>query len=45
MDDLLTVERMLILALLFCMGARFISARINGHEVEIRGEEKPPEEQ
>lgn len=43
MDDILTTERLLILLLAFCMGARFISANFNGHSFSLRGESKKPE--
>ncbi len=44
LNDLLTTERLLILALLFCMGARYIRASMNGHSVEVSGDDEPPKQ-
>lgn len=43
MDDLLTTERLLILLLALCMGARVIRARWNNHEVSVSTEDDEPE--
>lgn len=44
MEDLLTTERLLILLLAFCMGAKFIRAKIDGHEVSVSGEDDDDED-
>ncbi len=44
MDDILTTERLLILLLAICMGARFLRARWNGHEVSVSATKEDEDE-
>lgn len=41
--DILTTEVLLILLLAFCMGAKIIRARIDGHEVSVSGDDDDDE--
>lgn len=43
MAEIFTTERMLILLLFFCMGARYLEFRVNGRSIVLRGEKPKPD--
>ncbi len=44
MASLLTTENFLILALMFCMGAKYLGISVNGRSIVFRGEKPDNDE-